>query len=229
MDRLDIAQVLATHPKSQNAAAIIRHAQRHPLGSTTDATKALLTDAGKSAATALGARLKGFSHLRLYHSPVMRCQQTAECIANGASASGMRIELCGARARLGFVCTKDEAAAISLYAEIGDEFVTRWLTGQLPEGMMEEPVQTVSENLREISSILDETTSHGPRLDLHVSHDWNIMVMRELLVGVRHEEVGWLGFLDGLGFCRTPERKMRVTYERNHRSGTIPWTDYILR
>ena len=229
MDRKDISQVLASRPDSHPAAAIIRHAQRHPLGSTTDPTKALLTDAGKAAAVALGGRISGFRHLRLFHSPVMRCQQTAECIAEGAASSGMRIEVCGARPRLGFVCTKDEAAALTLYTEIGDEFVTRWLSGVLPEGMMEDPVDTVRHNLLEICATLEHATDHGPRLDLHVSHDWNIMVMRELLVGVRHEEVGWLGFLDGLTFHRGASQDLTVSYEQAQRTGSLPWNEFCLR
>lgn len=229
IDRQDIAQVLAARPEARHAAAIIRHAQRHPLGSTTDPSKALLTDAGKAAAVALGGRISGFAHLRLFHSPVMRCQQTAECIAEGASSSGMRIELCGARPRLGFVCAKNEPAALTLYTEIGDAFVTRWLSGQLPQGMMEDPSDTVSQNLAEIADALDQATPHGPRLDLHVSHDWNIMVMRELLVGVRHEEVGWLGFLDGLGLWRTADARLQVTYDRSFRIGSLPWDHYVLR
>lgn len=43
MDRRCISQVLASRPHSQRAAAIIRHAQRHPLGSTTEPSLALLT------------------------------------------------------------------------------------------------------------------------------------------------------------------------------------------
>jgi len=229
MDRRCISQVLASRPDSQHAAAIIRHAQRHPLGSTTDPTKALLTDAGKAAAVVLGGRITGFTHLRLFHSPVMRCQQTAECIAEGAASSGMRIELCGARPRLGFVCTKDEAAALTLYTEIGDEFVSRWLSGILPAGMMEDPVDTVRHNLHELTATLHHETPHGPRLDLHVSHDWNIMVMRELLVGVRHEEVGWLGFLDGLAFHRSSARELTVAYDTVHRTGSLPWEMFCLR
>ncbi len=229
MDRRCISQVLASRPDSQHAAAIIRHAQRHPLGSTTDPTKALLTDAGKAAAVALGGRITGFTHLRLFHSPVMRCQQTAECIAEGAAGSGMHIELCGARPRLGFVCTKDEAAALTLYTQIGDDFVSRWLEGVLPAGMMEDPAETVGHNLREICATLEHGTARGPRLDLHVSHDWNIMVMRELLVGVRHEERGWLGFLDGLAFHRSSPRELTVTYDTVQRTGPLPWEKFCLR
>jgi hypothetical protein len=40
-------------------------------------------------------------------------------------------------------------------------------------------------------------------LDLHVSHDWNIIVLRELVCGVRHEDAGWLDFLDGVVFTPT--------------------------
>lgn len=225
----DITASLAKLPATRNAAALIRHAQRHPLGSSSDPTQALLTDAGKQAARELGARLSGFSHLRLFHSPVRRCQQTAECIAEGAQSTGMRVEVCGPRERLSFVCTLDMPAAVSLWNTIGEEFVTRWLTGALPEHMMEAPIDTARLTLREVDVALKDQTPHGRRLDLHISHDWNIMVTRELLTGVRHEEAGWLGFLDGLSFSRCENSTLTVRAGNTERTCALPWTEFTLR
>ncbi len=38
------------------------------------------------------------------------------------------------------------------------------------------------------------------RLDIHVSHDWEISLLREELFGLRYEDVGWPPFMDGILF-----------------------------
>jgi hypothetical protein len=37
-------------------------------------------------------------------------------------------------------------------------------------------------------------------LDIHVTHDWNLNVLREGIFGLRHEDAGWPGFLSGMLF-----------------------------
>jgi hypothetical protein len=63
------------------------------------------------------------------------------------------------------------------------------------------PRGIASRKLELVTARLHEPPIDGRRLDLHVSHDWNIIVLRELLLGVRHEEAGWLTFLDGVAFA----------------------------
>ena len=55
-----------------------------------------------------------------------------------------------------------------------------------------------------------------------VTHDWNVMLVREAILGLTHEEVGWLDYLDGLLITRVDDavevdwhgRATRVTLGR---------------
>ena len=48
------------------------------------------------------------------------------------------------------------------------------------------------------------TANDRRHLDIHVTHDWNINVLREGIFGLRHEDAGWPDFLSGLGFSSLP-------------------------
>lgn len=216
-------------PGTAHAAAMIRHGERHKLTSTTDPTAALLTEEGKRAATAMGAGLRHFSHLRLFHSPVERCRQTAQCLAEGARTAGLHVELAGPEHRLGFGYTKDMATACRMYSAMDEAFIAHWFTGQVPEEVISRPEHLADLTLNHITARLQEPSTRGRRLDLHVSHDWNLLVMRELLLGLTHEEAGWLGFLDGLAFAPKGDDELHAFYHVQSATGKLPWKNYRLR
>lgn len=225
----DLLESLCAPAHAGNAAAIMRHAERHALTSATDPTLALLTDAGKAAARDMGARISGFSHLRLFHSPVQRCRQTAEQLAEGARSAGLHVEMIGTEEVLGFGYTRDMPTACRMYSEIGDAFMDRWFRSELPDSIIAEPGLIADETVAHIDRRLRETTAHGRRLDLHVSHDWNVLVVRELLLGVTHEKAGWLTFLDGVAFSRTGDKELTAAYKDSRRSSPLPWKPYLRR
>jgi broad specificity phosphatase PhoE len=198
LELLDTIHTLKAH---RTVAAVMRHAARHPIANPAEPTLAEITGEGATAAEAFGARIHGFDHLRLFHSPVKRCRQTAECIARGAIGAGLAVEVAGPREELGVDYIVDLAEAGRLTVKHGDHFVRLWFTGQVPATVILPPQGLAGRKTRYMAARLREPVAAGRRLDLHVSHDWNIIVLRELLLGVRHEEAGWLTFLDGVAFA----------------------------
>jgi len=202
-------------------ALLIRHAERFPIVDVTDPTQAELNPAGRAAATALGARLEGFSRLRLFHSPVTRCQQTAECIARGAASAGLAVELVGPQDPLGIDYILDLAEAGRLTALHGDHFVRLWFSGRISPRVIRPAAEIAAEKLAYLTARLDEAAGPG-RLDLHISHDWNTIILRELMLGVRHEEAGWLDFLDGVAFEPKPGA-LQAVYRDRTATRPLPW------
>lgn len=195
-------------------AAVMRHAARHPIADPRRPELAELTADGCAAAEAFGAELGNFSRVRLFHSPVKRCQQTAECIARGVAGIGGRAELVGAHPALGIDYIRDLAEAGRLTAIHGDHFVRLWFEGQVPPSVID-PAPTLA--ALKLDFVCSQLAAAAPgTLDLHVSHDWNIIILREHLVGVRHEDAGWLTFLDGVAF-RPSERGVRAIYREHVR------------
>lgn len=181
-------------------AAVMRHAARHPIANPAEPALAEITPAGAKAAEGFGARLAGFDRVRLFHSPVKRCAQTAECIARGAAQAGLAAEVAGPQAALGIDYILDLAEAGRLTAQHGDHFVRLWFTAQVPATVIRPPRGIAASMLELVAARLREPAAGGRRLDLHVSHDWNVIILREHLLGVTHEDAGWLTFLDGVAF-----------------------------
>ena len=82
----------------------------------------------------------------------------------------------------------------------GEHFVRLWFSGQVGDNLILPPAGIARHKLTFLREKLAEPVASGRRLDLHISHDWNVIILRELLLGVRHEEAGWAPFLDGVAF-----------------------------
>jgi len=225
----ELLQSLESVPSTQNAAAMLRHSERHAITDSAKPMNAELTENGMAEARAMGERITGFAHLRLYHSPVKRCQQTAECIAEGASKAGLQVELVGPSEELGVYYIRDLVEAGRMHLAHGDDFIRLWFSGQVPESVVLEPEGIARRKLAHVSTHLAEPASQGRRLDLHFSHDWNIIVLRELLLGVRHEEAGWLNFLDGVAFSMPAQDTLTALWRETSASKRLPWDGFIRR
>ncbi len=196
----ELLKTIAALGSAPTVAAVMRHAARHPIANPAEPTLAEITADGAKAAAEFGSRLAGFDRLRLFHSPVKRCGQTAAAIAEGAARAGLAVELAGAREEIGVGYILDQAEAGRLTLLHGDRFVRLWVEGKIPAAVVW-PARTLAARQADfVAARLREPVVGGRRLDLHVSHDWNIIVLRELLLSVRHEEAGWLTFLDGVAF-----------------------------
>ena len=217
----EILNTLRTLDNRRVVALLMRHAERYPIVNATDPTQAELNPAGRTAAEALGARLAGFSRLRLFHSPVKRCRQTAECIARGAASAGLAVTLVGPQDPLGIDYILDLAEAGRLTALHGDHFVRLWFSGQISARVIRPAAEIAAEKLAYLTARLDDDAGPG-RLDLHISHDWNTIILRELMLGVRHEEAGWLDFLDGVAFEPRPGALRAVCRDRTV-TRPLPW------
>jgi Phosphohistidine phosphatase SixA len=218
----ELLETLRTLPAGQPAAVILRHAARFPITNQAEPHLAELTPQGIADAEAFGARLQGFDCIRLFHSPVKRCQQTAEGILRGARKAGLSGEIVGPEETLGagYIFDLNEAGRLAI--QHGEHMVRLWLNGQVPRSVMLTAVELANEKLDYLLQRLREPCPHGRRLDLHVSHDWNILILRELLCTLRHEDVGWLNFLDGVAFTPSND-KLIVSYRDRVITGALPW------
>jgi broad specificity phosphatase PhoE len=205
-----------------SSAAILRHAARFPIMDPARPELAEITAAGALAAEEMGRRIKGYDRVRIFHSPVKRCQQTSEYIARGADEIGLVVEHVGPESALGVEYIYDLGEAGRLSQLHGEHFVRLWVRGEVSAQVIGKTVDIAETKLTYLMGKLREPCREGRRLDLHISHDWNIMVLREHLLGVRHEEVGWLDFLDGISFSLQSDQ-LQVFYRQTARKQVLPW------
>lgn len=195
------------------SAIIIRHAERHPLISVVDSLGVGLTDIGLRDAYIFGLSLPHYPRVRIWHSPSLRCHQTAENIALGLNEQGSEVvlfdedwSLCGPYVR--------ETESLLLAERMGNRFLREWFDGRVDTKLIDPVSEAVPQVLCPIIRKLKDT----PGLDIHVSHDWDIMLLRESLFDIRFEEEGWLGFLDGLVFT---DEKIRISAHYGDRSTLV--------
>jgi len=220
----ELLDTISSLGSAGHAAAFLRHAERYPIADPTRPTEAELTPAGMAAAQRFGARLTSRARVRLFHSPVKRCRQTAEGIARGATAAGVAVEWGGPQDVLGVDYIGDLAEAGRLTVLHGNHFIRLWFTGRIPETVVRPAVEIATAKLAYLDERLQDPAPAGGRLDLHVSHDWNVIILRELMLGVRHEETGWLEFLDGLAFASPAPGRLQAVYRKWTRTQALPWT-----
>jgi len=220
---LELLETLGTLPADGRSAAILRHAARFPIIDRTVPTLAEITPEGAVDAENFGRLISGFDRVRLFHSPVKRCRQTAESIACGAQKAGLAVEHLGPEAALGVDYILDLAKAGRLTEQHDEHFVRLWMAGQVAPEVIQSTTQIAEAKLGYLTRKLRAPVIAGRRLDLHVSHDWNILTLRELMLGIRHEEAGWLDYLDGVAFSLNGDR-LEAVYRGHRRDQTLPWS-----
>lgn len=184
----------------KTAGILIRHAERFSIRSVKNPNDALLTEKGKKDAFQYGRWAASLSPAVLRHSPVERCGQTARAIAEGISAAGGTAVVAGTMIELGgpYILGKIEELP-SIVGQIGfDLFLRKWFDGELPADLMMGLAEAAELQLTAFRSCLDGDGSS----QILVTHDWNIMLLREYFFNLKHEEIGAPGFLEGLGLYR---------------------------
>lgn len=191
------------------SAIVIRHAQRHEICGAEGYWTCGLTAAGIEAAESFGTSLDGlFRSYRIFYSPVKRCQQTAESIASRLDGKVLSVM---PEKMLGVSYIRVDIPKGFTEADNYPDFIRDWFDGRVPQDIFKPLGETRDEHLAYLRAKLGECSASG-RLDIHVTHDWNINVLREGIFGLRHEDIGWPGFLEGLGFTLT-ECRMEACFE----------------
>ena len=205
----DVLAALGKVNGSGPCAIIVRHAARHPIVDLRRSLEVGLTEDGMRDARRFGSSLGSFSKVRLFHSPALRCRQTAECMLRGLGGNGASASVTGPEHNLCAPYMRDESCLVRA-AQVGNGFIREWFEGGLDREWILDTGSAADMVIAPIVERLQEPDGES-RLDVHVSHDWEISLLREELLGLRHEDVGWPPFLDGILF-RADGTGLRVAY-----------------
>ena len=181
----------------QGGILVLRHSVREAItvAEVAAAMAAPLTDEGRALSCRLGELLPAAVPLRLFWSPVPRCEETAALIGEGALARGCRVELAGARDYLGALYVLDGDGVTRQFARLGQHrFVAAWLGEKLPAGLLK-PAPEAGRQL--LAALFDEHGTDGGRLDLHVTHDLTLVTLLSLVCDVCAAGFRWPGYLEG--------------------------------
>ncbi len=204
-------------PPDKKAILIIRHAERYTIDEIENVHLPLLTEKGKRDSFQFGRDLSKIGEVRLFHSPVMRCQETAVEISRGLNESGNEAAVAGHALELGgpFIAGdwKDIAAEIKRHGY--REFVRMWFDGKVSE----KTIMPLGRSAILTTEFFLRQYNDSDTFIINVTHDWNLMILREHYFGLRHEDLGLPDFLDGMIFYVTG-RKAMLMYHGEERAVT---------
>ena len=77
-------------------------------------------------------------------------------------------------------------------------FVRRWFDGEFPSTVLAPLEEAAHLQLSACAKSIHRAKAEGVALAVLVTHDWNVLLLREHFLGLRHEESGWPDFLDAV-------------------------------
>ena len=187
-------QALALIPENISAMALMRHAERKEFAVGHHGNDILLTDQGKEDAHAMGELMKSRIS-RLFHSPVPRCLQTAEQLADGSGGHVCPEELMALRCDA-YVDNFD-AALTTLQRLVSEDnfydvFVNTMATSgkNIPYPYFKPPLVGAGDLTRPMLSCSG--------ICVGVTHDWLVNVAASYATGNIVGRTEYAGFLDTL-------------------------------
>ncbi len=189
----ELLQSMKNHSHLDNMSVVLRHADRDRIFDPRDVFKVPLNEDGKAKARRFGRLLEVEKAVELRHSPVPRCRQTAELILEGFLETGGEGRMGLPDQRLACDYIGDNHRLFPIFNELGSEgFIRKWFENKISEEIIGDP--------HEVSDVLArylKESSSKERVTIHVTHDWNVLLLRSIVFGNAGEN-GWPGFMEGV-------------------------------
>jgi hypothetical protein len=183
-------------PQGKKITLILRHAERDPIDNMKRAFEALLTENGKRSASLLGEAISSFHPFTFYHSPVDRCRQTAESMIEGIISKNGKAELAGTDMVLGAPYLKGHWNVLAeMITKQGQEnFIRSWFNGEVSGDILFSLEVSAK---KQLSGLLNQLNISKTNC-VNITHDWNIVLLKEYFFGIKHEHDGMPDFLEGM-------------------------------
>ena len=184
----------------QPVGLIMRHSVRTFLEGVHDLENNL-TEEGRDCSLAFGQKLPKSYSLRGYASPPRRCVETCELILEGHREAGGAVSRTRPIEALSVFYVLDQMKMFKILRAEGDlrSFTARWMRGELaPDVVMDAPQAAriiMAAMAAKLKDRPDET-----RLDLFVSHDMTLHLLKACLLDEPPEDGKPVQFLEGIAF-----------------------------
>ncbi|MBY8986698.1 MAG: histidine phosphatase family protein [Candidatus Lokiarchaeota archaeon] len=193
----NIIENLDKFPEESRVILILRHSHRNEPKLLENVNKLRLTPQGHAIAKKFGESIPKNRTIRIFHSIIWRCEETAENIHNGFQSIGGISELKGVLEPLYHIGIQNRAFRDQLNYHHFREVLFRWSAGfYLPNDWT--PFTEYCQQAAQL--IWNQGNNHTNRnIDIYVTHDWHVMSLRYGWFGLPPDE-HWVKFLGGFGF-----------------------------
>jgi len=179
-------------------SAIIRHSERNYDKENPFREPFMnLTENGKDASLQFGEQLPLGMLVRAFSSFIGRCIETAYLIDKGYTSKGGKTTINVVEFFLSPFYAKNPAEILKAFVEGGSlGFVRRWLNGEFPSELIANPESSAKKIVGFAKEKLTESLED--HIDIFVSHDWNLYLVKEILLGLKHEDYGKVEYMEGV-------------------------------
>ena len=193
----NIIEALKEFPVDSKIMLVLRHSHRNNPTESEKMHELKLTPQGHQIANLFGQKLPTSRTIRLFHSVVDRCQETAEDILTGFESVGGNGTLNGALTPLFHAGTAPKFF-LSIFKNGSPlEFMYRWAVGfYSPEKIT--PFQSYCQNAAEVIwKGINDAQKSG--IDIHITHDIFLIALKYGWFGLPPDQE-WVPFLGGIAF-----------------------------
>lgn len=185
-----------------HVVALMRHSAREFEPGRHDLLNPL-TDEGRSLARRLGTGLPKGLLARGYASPAQRCVETAALILDGHREHGGRVARHRPVEALGVFYVLDQMKMYrAMTAATGQtSFLERWFAGAVESDVMM-PADIAAKLVARVAVAKLDTPVARPQVDICVTHDMSLYLVRDRLLGLPVADSGAVNFLDAVVFYR---------------------------
>lgn len=180
--------------------ALVRHAEREFATDVHDLENPL-TDAGRAAAAGFGEALPPETHVRAYASPAERCLETAALALEAHRKRGGPASRHRPVEGLGVFYILDQRKmwrAMQDHQAGNAGFLEDWFRDRLEPDIMLPARTAAAAVMRLCATRLVRPSVDGPSLDLCVTHDMTLYLVRDRVLGLDRATAGEIPFLDGV-------------------------------
>ncbi|MFX1468649.1 MAG: histidine phosphatase family protein [Promethearchaeota archaeon] len=189
-----IIEGLKNFPEEANIILILRHSQRNESEELDGLIKLRLTPEGHMIAKKFGEELPKNRSIRLFHSVVWRCQETAEDILSGFENINGKGEIKGAFGPLFNLETARDFFPNQMKRYSGTQFFFRWVAGLYPPN----EITPLQEYCQKAAELFWKKFNNAPdkNIDIHITHDFFVMALRFGWFGIPPSK-NWVSYLGG--------------------------------
>jgi broad specificity phosphatase PhoE len=189
-----------------HAVVLMRHSAREFEPGRHDLLNPL-TDEGRALALRFGAALPKRVLVRGYASPAQRCLDTAELILHGHRERGGRVSRHRPVEALGVFYVLDQMKMYRAMTTATGQipFLASWFSGDVADDVMM-PADLAAKLVARVAAGKLDAPLEPPQLDICVSHDMSLYLVRDQLLGLPVAEAGEVNFLDAVVFYQRDGR-----------------------
>jgi len=210
---------LKIFPENSKIILILRHSHRNEPKILEKVYKLRLTPQGHAIAKKFGENLLKSRPIRIFHSIIWRCEETASNIHVGFKNIGGKSELKGALKILSSIGINEEYFMKQFKHIPFIDIFYRWAVGFYNPKQWTPFIEYCQKTAHLIMNQVNNSPEKG--LNIFVTHDLNLMALRFGWFGLPPER--WVKFLGGFAFAFHEDRILLLDYYGELKKVEIPY------